>query len=406
MLKVEYQIRLSGDIGHPIQYDANEAQWYITVGTASTDNDFYSTLVGLGTTSLGAATPRTFINRQPDTRNVLDTIYRLRYVIPAGSGITSARPPVDGYVLQDSSDVTGATDAEVASYFSPTTVSLGNLNEQRNFRFIAGARWASNTAHILTELPHDLKVGSQVEINKIVSANNPVGTANSGFNGMFNVTGITSAREFTVSLVSSSGPGAFQNDTSARTTSLPTFTQKRTKGTYQVYRSQQIQKYIAGSQDGIYHLLVVNNSNSPTVSPFSTERFSQNIQTLYPQTNRDNPTSDPKAASSFALPTPIGQVVTSDPQDSITRETLDEQLFDYNVGFGITAIQSDTTGTAHTIFTTIEHGLNGVISVGIADSGAGYGSGSAGYKSIMQNLLVVMTPLDLEAQVVQVLLQD
>ena len=227
-------------------------------------------------------------------------------------------------------------------------------------------------------MPHDLKVGSQVEINKIVSANNPVGTANSGFNGMFNVTGITSAREFTVSLVSSSGPGAFQNDTSARTTSLPTFTQKRTKGTYQVYRSQQIQKYIAGSQDGIYHLLVVNNSNSPTVSPFSTERFSQNIQTLYPQTNRDNPSSDPKAASSFALPTPIGQVVTSDPQDSITRETLDEQLFDYNVGFGITAIQSDTTGTAHTIFTTIEHGLNGVISVGIADSGAGYGNGSAG----------------------------
>jgi hypothetical protein len=380
ILSVESRVsdKISGDIGHPIQYDANEAQWYITVGTASTDNDFYSTLVGLGTTSLGAATPRTFINRQPDTRNVLDTIYRLRYVIPAGSGITSARPPVDGYVLQDSSDVTGATDAEVASYFSPTTVSLGNLNEQRNFRFIAGARWASNTAHILTELPHDLKVGSQVEINKIVSANNPVGTANSGFNGMFNVTGITSAREFTVSLVSSSGPGAFQNDTSARTTSLPTFTQKRTKGTYQVYRSQQIQKYIAGSQDGIYHLLVVNNSNSPTVSPFSTERFSQNIQTLYPQTNRDNPTSDPKAASSFALPTPIGQVVTSDPQDSITRETLDEQLFDYNVGFGITAIQSDTTGTAHTIFTTIEHGLNGVISVGIADSGAGYGSGSAG----------------------------
>ena len=99
MLKVEVSDKISGDIGHPIQYDATKAQWYITVGTASTDNDFYSTLVGLGTTSLGATTPRTFINRQPDTRNVLDTIYRLRYVIPAGSGITSARPPVDGYVL-------------------------------------------------------------------------------------------------------------------------------------------------------------------------------------------------------------------------------------------------------------------------------------------------------------------
>ena len=61
----------------------------------------------------------------------------------------------------------------------------------------------SNVANILTELPHDLKVGSEVEIKNITSANNPVGTANSGFNGKFNVTGITSAREFTVSLVSS-----------------------------------------------------------------------------------------------------------------------------------------------------------------------------------------------------------
>ena len=89
---------------------------------------FIQHVVGLGTTSLGAATPRTFINRQPDTRNVIDTIYRARYVIPAGSGITSARPPVDGYILQDSSTVTGSTDTEVATYYSPTTVTLGNAN--------------------------------------------------------------------------------------------------------------------------------------------------------------------------------------------------------------------------------------------------------------------------------------
>ena len=64
---------------------------------------------------------------------------------------------------------------------------------------------------------------------------------------------------------------------------------------------------------------------------------------------------------------------------------------------------SDTTpvGTAHTIFTTIEHGLNGVISVGIADSGA-YGSGSAGQIFTMQKLVSGDVPLDLEAQVVQV----
>jgi hypothetical protein len=381
ILRIQSRVsdKVAGDIGHPIQFDSNESQWYVTVGTASTDNDIYSTLVSLGTTALGAATPRTFINRKPDTRNVIDTIYRARYVIPSGSGITSARPPVDGYIIQDSSNATGATDTEVATYFSPTSVTLSNVNEQRDFRFIAGANWSSNVANILTELPHDLKVGSQVEIKNIVSANNPVGTANSGFNGKFNVTGITSAREFTVSLVSSAGPGAFTNDTSSRTTSLPTFAQTRTKGTYQVYRSQQIQRYIAGEQDGIYHLLIINNSNSPTVSPFSTERFSQNIQTLYPQTNRDNPKSDPTESTSFALPTPIGETVIDDPQSSVTKETLNAQVFDYNIGFGVTEVQSNGAGTAHTFFSTIDHGLNRVVNIGIANSGTGYGNGSAGY---------------------------
>jgi hypothetical protein len=77
ILRVQSRVsdKVAGDIGHPIQFDSAESQWYVTVGTASTDNDIYSTLVSLGTTSLGAATPRTFINRKPDTRNVIDTIY-------------------------------------------------------------------------------------------------------------------------------------------------------------------------------------------------------------------------------------------------------------------------------------------------------------------------------------------
>ena len=132
--------------------------------------------------------------------------------IPAGSGITSARPPVDGYILEESSDVTGASDTEVQTYFSPTTVSFSKQkDEQRNFSFLANAHWASNTAYYLTELPHGLKSGSEVEVKNIVSSNNPVGTANSGFNGTFAVTGISSAREFTVT-ISSSNFGAWNND--------------------------------------------------------------------------------------------------------------------------------------------------------------------------------------------------
>ena len=381
ILHIESRVsdKVAGDLGHPIQYDNNESQWYVTVGTATTDNDIYSTIVGLGSTTLGEATPRTFIERTPDTRNIIDTVYRARYVIPSGSGITSARPPVDGYILEESSSVTGASDTEVQTYFSPTAVSLSNKSEQRNFSFLANAHWASNTGYYLSELPHGLKTGSQVEVKDIISSNNPVGTANSGFNGTFNVTGVSSAREFTVTISSSTGPGTMTNNIDSRTTSLPTFTQKKYPGTFQVYRSQQIQEYISGSQDGIYHLLLVNSSNKPTASPFSTERYSQPIQNLYPQLNRDNPVSDPQEASSYAVPTPVGQVVVDELQHSVTKETIDEGIFDWSIGMGITDLTSNTAGTSHTIFTSIDHGLNRMTTVGIASSGTNYGHGTAGY---------------------------
>jgi len=381
ILKIESRVsdKNSGDLGHPIQFDTAASQWYVTVGTAATDNGIYPTLVGLGTTALGAATPRTFITRKPDTRTISDTIYRLRYVIPAGSGISSARPPQDGYIIQDSSSTTGGTDTEIAKYFSPTSASLSNVNELRNFKFIAHAHWSSNTANVLAELPHKLKVGAEVEISSVTSSNNPAGVGNSGFNGVFAVTGITSAREFTVSIPSTVGPGTFSNNTASRTTSLPSFSEKKYQNTFQLYRSQEVQRYEAGAQDGIYHLIVTNSGNSPSVAPFSTERYAQSIQYLYPQTNRDNPTDDPVATKSYAIAQPIGEVVVNDPQSSITRETYDKFIDDKNVGFGITFIQSNSAGTAHTIFSDIDHGLSRVVTVSIASSGTGYGSGSVGY---------------------------
>jgi hypothetical protein len=153
----------SGDIGHPIQYDSTQGQWYINVSTAATDNTLYPAIISLGTATLGEATPRTYFTRQPDTRGLADTIYKVRYVIPSGSGITSARPPIDGFVIQESNDTTGLTDAEVASYFNPTTVSLSNVSEQRNFKFISNATWDGTFAYYETELPHNLSVGSVVE---------------------------------------------------------------------------------------------------------------------------------------------------------------------------------------------------------------------------------------------------
>ena len=107
-------------------------------------------------------------------------------------------------------------------------------------------------------------------------------------------------------------PGTFSNDISTRTTALPSFKRKRYSNTYYIYRTEESQPYVSGEQDGVYYLTLANASNSPTVTPFQADKFSQPIKELYPQTTRDNPVSDPEAAKSFATPGLIGHVVLND----------------------------------------------------------------------------------------------
>ena len=95
------------------------------------------------------------------------------------------------------------------------------------------------------------------------------------------------------------------------------------------------------------------------------------------RTNRDTPVSDPAETKSFAVPDTIGKVVVDNPQHSLTKETLNKFVNDSDIGIGVTNIVS-TTGSAHTITTTLEHGLNRVVKIGISSGGAGYGSGAAG----------------------------
>ena len=363
----------SGDIGHPIQFDTTNSQWYINASSTPADNTIFSTIVGLGTAGLGDATPRSFVNRRSDTRNSADTIYRARYVLPQDGG--TARPPSDGYIVQESGDTTGATNAEIQTYFG--SGSLTNVNQQRNFRFIAGATHSNVTkvATIQTELPHNLSVGSEVELINITSSTNTTGVGNSGFNGTYVVSGITSDKYFEVGITTATG--TFTNDISARNTSLPYFKRKRYNDTYYVFRSEESQPYIAGEQDGVYYLTLLNASNKPTVSPFTAEKFSQPVKVLYPQTNRDNVTSDPEETASFATSELIGRVVVDDVRNSVTKETLTKFNRDNDIGIGVTNIYSGT-GIAHTIHTSYAHGLNRLTQVSIANSGVGYGSGTAG----------------------------
>ena len=363
----------SGDIGHPIQYDYTNSQWYIKVAAASTENSIYSRIVSLGSTALGAATPRTYISRKQDNRNSTDTIYRVRYVIPQSTGSVSARPPSDGFILQESNTSIGSTDGEIQTYFG--SGSITNVNQQRNFRFIAGANWSGSVANITTELPHNLSVGSVVELVNVKSSTNLTAQSNLGFNGTYVVTGISSSKNFSVGLTTN--PGTFSNDTSSRTTALPYFKRKNYKNTYYIYRNQEAQKYISGQQDGIYYLTLVNSSNSPIVSPFTQEKYSQPVKELYPQINRDNPVSDPDETTCFSSSSTIGEVVVDDVRKSVTKETLSKVLKDIDVGVGITNIVTGTA-TTHTIYTAIDHGFNRITTVSIGSSGAGYGSGSGG----------------------------
>jgi hypothetical protein len=361
-----------GDIGHPIQYDTTLNQWYIKVSTSSTDNTIQPQVVGLGTTSLGSATSRTYFNRRKYNRNSSDSIYRVRYVIPASIGGAYARPPSDGFIIQES-NTTIAPTSELQTYFG--SGSITNINQQRNFRIIAGANWSSssNTAKVVTELPHNLKVGAQVELLNVKSTINPLGVGNSGFNGTFTVAGISSAKEFVVGL--NTDPGTFANNTAARDTTLPYFKRKRYNNTYYVYRNQEAQKYVPGEQDGIYYLTLINASNSPTVEPFTGEKYSQPVKELYPQINRDNPVSDPDETKSYASSGIIGEVVVDDVRKSITKETITKVLSDTDVGVGITNIVSSNANT-HIIHTSIDHGLNRITKLNITYAGVGYGQGA------------------------------
>ena len=366
----------SGDIGHPIQYNNTSKRWYINVSTASTDNQIGIAVSDFAVAGLGSATPRSFINRLKDDRALNDRLYRLRYVVPSSS-TGSGRPPQEGFILQESNTTIGVSTAEIQTYFGSGSITE---QQQRNFRLVADASWDSttNTATIYTEVPHDLEVGNEVQIVNIKSSENTAATTDVAYNRTLAVSGISSAKAFTIGI--NTDPGTFQNDTTTRNTSLPHFKRKKFGNVSIVYRSTEAQRYIQNEQDGVYYVTVLNGSTKPAASPFTDEEYSQPVQNLYPQLDRDNPTSDPSPTKSFASSDLIGEVVTDDLKNSVTREALDSLKRDFSVGVGVTDIVTGNAvsiaGTEVTIKTSHDHGLNRITKLSIINDGAGYGNNS------------------------------
>ena len=370
--------KISGDVGHPIQWDSTENQWFINSSNTTVDNlgdnGIYQAIVGLGTTGLGNSTPRTYFKRRNDTRNYGDSIYKVRYVLPKDANI-SGRSPLDAFVLQKSSSAVLA-DSEVIKYFDSTDTE-DIVNEPyalRSARFISSCTYSSGTVTVTSELPHNLSVGSEVTIKNVISTNNTAGDDNEGYNGTFLVTNVSDSINFEYSL--STDPGTFTNSINVRNSNLPRYYTSKLKNTFQLYRSQTIREFKYGEQDGVYHLIVTKSSVSPTTSPFTDRKFSQSIENLYPQQNRDNPISDPNPTRSFARSSSIGTIDVNDPENSITKEAINDLISDANVGVGITNIISDSVGTSHTIYTSIDHGLYPVSEVSIVGGGTTYVAGT------------------------------
>jgi len=362
----------TNDIGHPIQWDSDNSNWYINVSIASSQNNLYNAINSYGVGGIGNATPRTYITRFSDDRKLNDTIQRVRYVVPKESELFG-RSPTDGFILQESNS-TGLTLSELSKYYSTSIVNLSSPNELRISKFISDATWNISVATIKTELNHNCIVGTRVRIENVTSSSNTSGIYDDGYNGEFIITSVPNSREFTYSLPSD--PGTFTNDLTIRNLSLPIVKKQDTKTTFQIYKKETLNDYIPNIQDGVYHLTLINTTNSPLIAPFTDIKLSQPIQELYPRKNRDNPKSDVEPAITFALPNIIGSVVSNNPENSITKETSNKLLRDFNIGIGITQIETNVVGTSHTIYTEVDHGYNGISRLSIISGGSNYIQGT------------------------------
>jgi hypothetical protein len=359
--------KVPNEPGHPIQWDSDNNNWYICVD--ENDNEIYAT--ALEESGAVNATGQTYIERILDIRKEEDKLHKLLYCIPRTIS-TSARPPINGFVIQESGD-TNLSGSEFARYFGNDFLS--NNIEIRNPKFISNATWSSNIVTITTELPHKLNIGDFVEIKNITP---------SGYNGLYFVDSTPTARTFTYVLTSELTQ--FSNNTRIRDLNLPTVTRKDTRNIFKIYKSQEVQKFIKNKQDGLYELTVVHSSVKPTIEPFTNYSFSQPIKNLYPQLSRDNIVSDPKQTTCFAEHNIIGNVVVNNPQYSISKEATNKFNVDLNVGVGITAITTfDGGSNIHIIHTNTEHGLSGITSVSLVSAGSSYITGT--YYGVSQNPL-------------------
>jgi len=354
-----------GEIGHPVQWDASNNNWFVHTDTGS---EIYTAIESNGVSGLGVRTNTASFRRKEDSRSIDEKLYKFRVVIP--KEFENAKDPEEGFVIQESSTTGARTNAD----FTATSINSSDYEYNRNPRFISTCSVSSSTVTAVAELPHDLNVGDRIIIRNVTSSDNTAGTIDVGYNGTFEVASVTNDKTFTYSTTDVNGkvhtPGTFTNDTSIRSTNLPRFERNDWKGNYYVYRNDIIVPHRYNVQDGVYHVYVLNAENAiPT--EFTDYKYSQNVTDLYPQLDRDNPTDNPPAAKSYAKRYPLGEVVTNNLKNSLTRETADKLLQDFSVGLSVSSATASSAGVS-TVTLSKEHNLNGIISFNALNGGSGY----------------------------------
>jgi len=349
----------SGDVGSPVQWDSTNNHWYINTNTGS---DIFSNLSGTG------ASEATFVKRIADTRSLDEKIYKYRVVIP--KQLSNSKTPESAFIIQESSTTGFGTDAD----FTKTSIDSTDYDFSRNPRFISTCSFSSDVVTVITEQPHNLTLGDDVNIRNVTDSTlSSTGDFNKGYNGKFTVTEITDDLTFKYAL-STRTPGTFTNDTTQRTTSLPRFDRIDLKANLNIYRNEVVSEYDDGEQNGIYHLYVLKADSAVPVE-FTDLKYSQNVVDLYPQLDRDNINDNPNSAKSFALRSPLGDVTTNDLKKSVTREASDTLLTKFGVGLDISSVNNATPGIT-TITFDRRHGLDGIVDVSVTNAGSGFANGN------------------------------
>jgi microcystin-dependent protein len=370
-LRVESRIsdKAANEIGCPVLFDTNQNNWFIH---CKEDNEIFTEIVARGVTGIGAQTSETFIRRLSDNRSIGDKVYKLRYFIPKES--TIGRDPVNGFILQDSNNTSSRNDQD----FTISSIDTSDFDFDRNPRYISTCATSGSTVTVRVDKPHDLFVGDVINILDVESTTNAAGVAKSGFNGKFRVTGILDDLTFTHGTTDidniGRSTGDFTSDMNTRTQLMARYQRVDNNRNVSLYRSEIIQQHNPGISDGIYHFNILCADNQ-IIEEFDNLKYLPDIERYYPQLDRDNVLANPDAAKSFAKRSPIGDVAVDDPENSITRESIDK--VSRVIGYGRTVVgfeRNDDVGIA-TVTLDRPHGFSGIVTYSSLTGGSGFTEG-------------------------------